>query len=448
MKSHFVRPLILIGVLAFFTAFPPSTLLAQEPQGASVQNPPAPNTPGPSSTTGILLMAHGGEPDWNQTVLAVAAETNKTMPTEVAFGMADRESLQEGIDKLVARGVRQIVAVPLFVSSHSIVIDSTKYLLGLRPDAPKGFADLIDSMPDMKGLSSAAHDAHAPGAPPAGGPQTSTASSNPATPSSASNPNSAGAKNQFAMLPPNSGSIDPNNPPPDPVDQDAIDRANHVMDYSSMTSAKMPTADTGEDTDSCTDTSSTSAKSTPTNSAHAHRPHGTAPIPPPVQSSVPIRMTSALDHHAVVAEILSDRAAAVAKDPSRDVLILVAHGPNEDVENAKWLADMRSLAKQVAARQRYARIECATLRDDAPAAVRDAATADLRKKVQDADNQGYHTIVVPLLLSYGGIENGLRERLDGIEHILSSKPLLPDPRIAQWVLTSASASESAASTSK
>jgi hypothetical protein len=334
------------------------------------------------------------------------------------------------------------------VSSHSIVIDSTKYLLGLRPDAPKGFADLIDSMPDMKGLSSAAHDAHAPGAPPAGGPQTSTASSNPATPSSASNPNSAGAKNQFAMLPPNSGSIDPNNPPPDPVDQDAIDRANHVMDYSSMTSAKMPTADTGEDTDSYTDTSSTSAKSTPTNSAHAHRPHGTAPISPPVQSSVPIRMTSALDHHAVVAEILSDRAAAIATNPARDVLILVAHGPNDDAENSQWLADMRSLAKQVAASHHYVRIECATLRDDAPAAVREAATAELRKKIQNADNEGYHAIVVPLLLSYGGIENGLRERLDGVEHILSPKPLLPDPRIAQWVLTSASASESAASASK
>jgi sirohydrochlorin ferrochelatase len=453
MKFSLVRLLPSILFVALFAASPRSILFAQEPQGASVQAPPAPNTPAPKSTTGILLMAHGGKPDWNRTVLAVAAETNKTMPTEVAFGMADRESLQEGIDKLVARGVTQIVAVPLFVSSHSIVIDSTKYLLGICPDAPKGFADLIDSMPDMKDLSSAAKNTHAPSAPPTDSPHTSTAASNPATPSSstpssASNPNSAAAKNQFAMLPPNSGSTDPNNPPPDPVDQDAIDRANHVMDYSSMTSAKMPTADTGEDTDSDTDASSTSAKSTTTNSVHAHRPHGTPPIPPPVQSSVPIRMTSALDHHAVVAEILSDRAAAIAKNPARNVLILVAHGPNDDAENSQWLADMRSLAKQVAARQHYARIECATLRDDAPAAVRDAATAELREKVQDADNEGYHAIVVPLLLSYGGIENGLRERLDGVEHILSSKPLLPDPRIAQWVLSSASSSESAASASK
>ena len=447
MRSYFVRPLILIGVLAFFAASPPSTLLAREPQGASVQNPPAPNTPGKGSTTGILLMAHGGEPDWNQTVLAVAAETNKTMPTEVAFGMADRESLQEGIDKLVARGVKQIVAVPLFVSSHSIVIDSTKYLLGLRPDAPKGFADLIDSMPDMKGLSSAAHDAHGPGALPTSSAQNSAPpSTSTAVTSSTPNPNGPGAESQSGMLAPNSGSTDPNSLPPDPIDQDAIDRANHVMDYSSMTSAKLPTAETDEDT--AADGSSAASKPSAPEADHTHHAHSSAPIPPPVQSSVPIRMTSALDHHAVVAEILSDRAAAIATNPARDVLILVAHGPNDDAENSQWLADMRSLAKQVAARQRYARIECATLRDDAPAAVRDAATADLRKKVQDADNQGYHAIVVPLLLSYGGIENGLRERLDGIEHILSSKPLLPDPRIAQWVLTSASASESAASASK
>lgn len=441
MTFYFARPLIWISVLAFFAACPPSALFAQEPQGASVQSSPAPNTPSPNSTIGILLMAHGGKPDWNQTVLAVAAETNKTMPTEVAFGMADRESLQEGIDKLVARGVKQLVAVPLFVSSHSIVIDSTKYLLGLCPDAPKGFADLIDSMPDMKGLSSAAHNAHTPSAMPSSATQNSEPSiSAMPPPSSTSNPNGPSGKNKSGMLAPNSGSTDPNNPPPDPVDQDAIDRANHVMDYSSMTSAKLPTAETDEDMPA--DGSSSSAKSVPSETDHAHRAHSSAPVPPPVQSSVPIRMTSALDHHAVVAEILSDRAAAIAKNPSRDVLILVAHGPNEDAENAKWLADMRSLASQIAARQHYARIECATLRDDADSKVRDAATVELRKKVQEADNQGYHVVVVPLLLSYGGIENGLRERLDGVEHILSPKPLLPDPRIAQWVLASASAPDS------
>jgi hypothetical protein len=60
----------------------------------------------------------------------------------------------------------------------------------------------------------------------------------------------------------------------------------------------------------------------------------------------------------------------------------------------------------------------------------------LLKEAQAADDAGYHVLVVPLLLSYGGIENGLRQRLDGIEHTLAPQALLPDPRIAQWVLDS------------
>ena len=86
---------------------------------------------GASSSVGILLLAHGGSKEWNANVEAIAAEAGKSQPTEVALGMADRTTMQAGIDKLTERGVTQIVAVPLFVSSHSSVIESTRFLLGL-----------------------------------------------------------------------------------------------------------------------------------------------------------------------------------------------------------------------------------------------------------------------------------------------------------------------------
>ncbi len=279
----------------------------------------------PSSSIGILLMAHGGSKEWNAQVQDVAAEVNKEIPTEVAFGMADRATLQEGIDKLTARGVQKIVAVPLFISSYSSVIECTKYLLGLRPNPPKELADFAmdDAMPGM---------------------------------------------------------------------------GSHTV-------------------------------------ASAPSPKSTA-LPTPVKSAIPIEMTAALDRHPIVGEILADHAAAVTRDPSRDVVILVAHGPNDDQENAKWLANMNVLANQIGAHTSYVRIECVTLRDDADARVRDQATAELRQKVQAADDAGDHALIVPLLLSYGGIENGLRQRLDGLEHTFSPQALLPDPRIAQWVIES------------
>src|SRR5688572_7190754 len=90
---------------------------------------------------GILLLAHGGSAEWNGRVMELAAKVNATRPTEVAFGMATRANIQSAIDKLVARGVTEIVAVPLFVSSWSTVITSTEYLLGLRAEAPAALAN-------------------------------------------------------------------------------------------------------------------------------------------------------------------------------------------------------------------------------------------------------------------------------------------------------------------
>ncbi len=87
---------------------------------------------------GILLLAHGGSAqEWNEEVRHVADQVDLTMPTEIAFGMATRSSMQAAVDRLAARKVTEIVAVPLFVSSHSSVIDSIAYLLGLRTQEPE-----------------------------------------------------------------------------------------------------------------------------------------------------------------------------------------------------------------------------------------------------------------------------------------------------------------------
>ncbi len=85
---------------------------------------------------GILLLAHGGAQRWNTNVTDLASTIDRDIPTEVAFGMAQRSAIQTAVDRLEKRGVERIVAVPLFVSSHSSVITSTEYLLGLRDTAP------------------------------------------------------------------------------------------------------------------------------------------------------------------------------------------------------------------------------------------------------------------------------------------------------------------------
>ena len=273
------------------------------------------------TNAGIVLLAHGGSPSWNATVSELQARVNERVPTEVAFGMATRAAIQAAVDRLVARGVREIIAVPLFISSHSSVIDSTQYLLGARPDAP---ADLAVFARMRHGAGQAAHAEHA-----------------------------------------------------------------------------------AED--------------------------GTRPV----SSTVPIRVVRALDDHPIVADILISRAKAISSDPAHEAVVLVAHGPVPDAENALWLADMGRLAARMASAVPFARVDVITVRDDAPAPVRAAATEELRATVTRASAGGTRVLIVPLLLSYGGIETGIRKRLDGLDYVMASQGLMPDDRLLQWVLDAA-----------
>lgn len=274
----------------------------------------------PGATAGVLLLAHGGNDAWDANVSAIARDVDATRPAEVAFGMATRANIQDAVARLEARGVSEIVAVPLFVSSHSSVIRATEFLLGAREIAPPELAHFA-KMSHAPG-GSGAHDGHRASA-------------------------GDGAR--------------------------------------------------------------------------------------PVAARVPIRMAPALNAHPILAAILADRARSISRDAAAETVMLVAHGPVDPADNALWLRDLRLLGAQLPG---YASVQAFSLRDDAPAAVRDAATAELRAAVSAARAAGRDVLIVPVLLSYGGIEQGLKERLEGLEYRMPSQGIAPDARLVDWVTKS------------
>ena len=84
---------------------------------------PPPRHSTQTQDVGILLLAHGGSATWNAAVNDLRARVDERVPTEVAFGMATRAAIQAAVDRLTERGVREIVGVPLFISSHSSVVE-------------------------------------------------------------------------------------------------------------------------------------------------------------------------------------------------------------------------------------------------------------------------------------------------------------------------------------
>ncbi len=88
-----------------------------------------------ASDFGVLLMAHGGSPEWNAGVLAAVEPLRDRHAIEVAFGMAEPTSIQEAVRRLEAQGIRQIGVVRLQISGETWY-DRTELILGVRPGAP------------------------------------------------------------------------------------------------------------------------------------------------------------------------------------------------------------------------------------------------------------------------------------------------------------------------
>jgi len=100
------------------------------------------NTASPTTPTGVgvIVMAHGGSPEWNSSVRAAVEPIAEASPTSIAFGMADPKSLQASVDTLESIGVTTIYVVRLFLSGESF-LQRTEYLFGLRPDQPGSLPD-------------------------------------------------------------------------------------------------------------------------------------------------------------------------------------------------------------------------------------------------------------------------------------------------------------------
>ncbi|MCO5113422.1 MAG: hypothetical protein M9899_04525 [Bdellovibrionaceae bacterium] len=113
------------------------------------------------NSVGYLLIAHGSihnhgdshshhshedvtKRPWEKSVLDTVKHAKKETGAhiEVAFGMWDAHSFQMAVNKLTAQGVKRVHVIPLFVSSHSLVIRAQKYQFGISPKPPEGFEEL------------------------------------------------------------------------------------------------------------------------------------------------------------------------------------------------------------------------------------------------------------------------------------------------------------------
>jgi len=288
-----------IGALAALLAlFAAGTLRAQSAERAG------------KDSFGLLVMAHGGSKEWNESVLEAVEQLQAPYPVAVAFGMADACSIQKEVRSLEEKGVRNVGVVRLFISGESWY-ERTEQILGLRDGAP----------PASEGASECAGD-------------------------------HAGHAGHHSM---------------------ALFRIDSQASF--------------------------------------------------------VLSKEGLSEAPEIGAILAERAAALSREPKKEDVLVLAHGPGDDEENKRWLAHMEKRVAEVKTSRPYHTVGVMTLREDWPEK-RKPAEEQIRAFVTQASSAGRRVIVIPFRLSGFG---PYAEVLAGLDYEADRSGLLPHDNVVRWI---------------
>lgn len=156
-----------------------------------------------------------------------------------------------------------------------------------------------------------------------------------------------------------------------------------------------------------------------------------------------VQYGKALDTHEFVSEILEERVSEMSQHPQVEGVILLAHGPYTDLIEPRWIELLKvhgsRIQQDVLSKrgEKFDDISYFTLRDDSPPHIRNERTRLIREKVKELNQKNIRPLVMPVILSAGGIESGILERLEGLRYSISGKYLMPHTKIVDWLELSA-----------
>lgn len=151
--------------------------------------------------------------------------------------------------------------------------------------------------------------------------------------------------------------------------------------------------------------------------------------PPRIRSAAPIVTVGGVGDDALFARALLQNARSVSKDPSKETVILVAHGQGDDAANQKWIDLLDSLATQMRADggDAFRAIRYATWREDWPEKSK-VAIQKVRGMVAEAGKDGGRALIVPARINGRGAANRYLKGLD----FGWSQGFAQTPYFAQW----------------
>ena len=154
---------------------------------------------------------------------------------------------------------------------------------------------------------------------------------------------------------------------------------------------------------------------------------------PRVTTPVEYVMTDHFSDHPLISEIIYDHAKEASKDPSREVVIIVGHGPEDINDNGPDLELLSAHVERIAAKQEFAEVRIINLQDDALPPIRKSNVKKLRRWVQTAERKDQDVIVVAIAVASHGVQAHIRQDLRGLKYTFADKGMSQHPKYLQWL---------------
>jgi hypothetical protein len=137
--------------------------------------------------------------------------------------------------------------------------------------------------------------------------------------------------------------------------------------------------------------------------------------------------------HPLITEMVYENAKSVSRNPAKETLIIVGHGPEDKVDNDPDLKILQAHVDRIRTKKEFADVKIINLQDDAIKPVRESNVRTLRLWVEQAGKQGNDVIVVAIAAASFGVQTNIRKDLRGLKYTFADKGLAENPKFVDWV---------------
>jgi len=159
----------------------------------------------------------------------------------------------------------------------------------------------------------------------------------------------------------------------------------------------------------------------------------------PVETDAEIMLTKATDDHPLVGYILTDRIVELSEDPGNEVVVIVAHGTDDEDDFIAWTNNLDGLAEETRKILKWWMEPSIKVVDVKYAFIHLNETLHpdqtVRAVVEEASIEN-DAVVVPLMVSEGYFTGRhIPQLLENLTYAYNGKALTPHPNVATWIET-------------